>query len=426
MLSWETIDSITHIGGLVFQGALWTLLIYYLIISMFGWIKRKEIPAEKFPPVNKFAVIIAAHNEENVIANIIHSLKVLNYPKNMYDIFVIADNCNDNTAKIARENGAIVHERFDNVKKGKGYSLEWMFKRLFQLEEKYDAICILDADNLVSSNFLLEMNKQLQLGHQVIQGYLDSKNPSDSWISGNYSIAYWISNRLFQLPRYYLGLSCALGGTGFVMSTEVLKDIGWGATCLTEDLEFSLKLVLKGKRVSWCHEAKVYDEKPLRLSQSWRQRKRWMQGHCDCAARYLKDMLKKAFKDRDMVAFDSALYLIQPFIIVINGISIGFGLIKFIFSLNLASLFTLDMFLFISLIFFVTYINIIFVALEGKMSKKIAAYFLVYPVYSLTWVPIIIQGFLNKNKREWVHTLHTRSMNIQEVERLSERLGKVG
>lgn len=418
------LHSIMHSIEVISQGALVVVAAYYFIISIFGWVRRKEQSAENFPPVHKFAILVAAHNEENVISGIVRNLKRLKYPKEMYEVFVIADNCNDNTAKIARENGAKVYERFDEVKKGKGFSLEWMFKKLFDMEEQYDAICILDADNLVSTNFLMEMNKQLSLGHKVVQGYLDSKNPHDTWVSGNYSLSYWISNRLFQLPRHYLGLNCALGGTGFVMSTQVLKEIGWGATCLTEDLEFSLKLVLKGMRVAWAHDAKVYDEKPLKLKQSWRQRKRWMQGHCDCAERFLKDLLVKSVKERDMVAFDSALYLIQPFIIVFNAIFMLGSLLKFaLFSDHLlVTPFNMPLWLFAVITLVATYIYIVFVYIEGKLTAKVAAYYIVFPLYSLTWVPIIIQGFIHRHKREWVHTLHTRSMDISEIEKL-EKVG---
>jgi len=400
------------------QILLWAIFFYYLVISTFGWFKRKEEPAENFPLINKFAIIISAYNEEKVIGNIVRNLKGLNYPKDMYDIFVVADNCTDKTFFVAKDNGAIAYERFDADNRGKGHCLEWMFKKLFELEKQYDAIAIFDADNLASPNFLLEMNKQLCNGHKVIQGYLDSKNPYDSWISGNYSIAYWISNRLFQLPRYYLGLSCALGGTGFVMRTDILRQIGWGATCLTEDLEFSLKLVLRGMKISWSHEAIVYDEKPLLLSQSWRQRNRWMQGHCDCAGRYFKPLFLKGIRDRDPVALDSALYLLQPFVIVANGIGMVLGLIGVLINLN--DFININSISFGALILVLTYVNIVFVFAEGKLTKKIAKYFLVFPVYSLTWVPIIIQGFYNRNKKEWAHTLHTRALEIKDIKQLEK------
>jgi cellulose synthase/poly-beta-1,6-N-acetylglucosamine synthase-like glycosyltransferase len=402
------------------QYALLPVALYHLIISSFAWIKRKDISSDKFAPVKKFAFIVAAHNEETVIGNIVRNLKDINYPKDLYDIYVIADNCTDNTAKIAEKNGARVCERFNESKKGKGYALEWMFDKLFKMDKQYDAVCVLDADNLVSQNYLREMNAHLCRGHKIIQGYLDSKNPHDSLISGSYSITYWLNNRLFQLPRYYIGLCCAIGGTGFVVATDVLKEIGWGATCLTEDLEFTVKLVLRGLKVHWAHEAIVYDEKPITMAQSWKQRKRWMQGQADCIFRYLKDLLIMAFKNKSLVAFDCALYLVQPVIIVINGVALVLNMARLTLSIDFERLFSLQTFLSAIAVFVMTYISIIFIFAEGKYTKKVLEYFLIFPFYNLTWVPIIIQGFIDRNKKEWVHTLHTRAIEITDIENIEK------
>lgn len=439
---WELLKFLIKGVAFLIQNAMMCIFIYYLFISAFAWFKRKSKPAELYPIVSRFAVLVAAHNEELVVGNIIKNLKSLNYPKDMFDIFVIADNCDDDTAKVSEENGAIVYERFDNVKRGKGHSLEWMFDKLYKMKKKYDAVCIFDADNLASQNFLMEMNKQLCMGHKVIQGYLDSKNPTDSWISANNSIAFWIGNRLFQLPRYYLGFSCVLGGTGLVVSTDVLKDIGWGATCLTEDLEFTLKLVLKGMRVYWAHEAIIYDEKPLTLEQSWKQRTRWMQGQCDCIIRFFKDLIVKAYKDKDIVALDIALYLVQPIIAVINLLIMIIGVFTLIrnhYSYSYNQIYYgvpgytnigLPVYsnqsygnsiLFVTLItFFMMYINIFFLIIEKKLTFKTFIYFLTYPFYNFTWIPIIIQGFMKRNNKEWVHTLHTRVLDIDDIESMEK------
>ena len=227
-------NSFLYLSTQIIQILIFIAGCYYFGISVFGWIKRKEDSCKNYSPVKKFALVIAAHNEELVIAHIIDSLKLQNYPKELYDIFVVADNCTDNTSKIAAEHGAIVYNRTNNELRGKGFALEWMFEKIFEMETNYDAISIFDADNIVSSNYLAEMNKQLCKGHKVVQGYIDSKNPFDSWITCSYSIAFWLSNRIFQLPRYYLGLSCGLCGTGFCVETSVLKKIGWGATSLLE------------------------------------------------------------------------------------------------------------------------------------------------------------------------------------------------
>ncbi len=428
------------LNGLILslQVVMWGVFLYFFILSIFGWVKKKEIDIKEFPVKSRFAILVAAHNEEAVIGEAVRSLKKLNYPKELYDIFVIADNCDDNTSMVARKNGAIVYERFDNVKRGKGFSLEWMFKKLFAMDKEYDAVCVLDADNLVSSNFLMEMNKHLCMGHKVVQGYLDSKNPYDSWISGNNSIAFWISNRLVQLPRYYMGLSCILGGTGFIVATDILKEIGWGATCLVEDLEFTLKLILRGNKVYWAHDAVIYDEKPLTLKQSWRQRKRWMQGHFDCVGRFFKKLLVKAIKEKNPIAFDSLMYLAQPVVVVVSGagvlLSVLFGILNILYLtfgwklggfeliyIQDASLTIQKAFMgFVSCVFL--YISVFFVIIEGKMSKRIIKYLLLMPIYNLTWVPIIVKGFMDRDKREWTHTLHTRAMEISDIESL-EKVG---
>jgi cellulose synthase/poly-beta-1,6-N-acetylglucosamine synthase-like glycosyltransferase len=236
--------------SIICQAFLYGLTLYYLIISFFGLYRVKEVKNYS-KPKNKFALIIAAHNEELVIGNIVESLKSVDYPDELYDVFVIADNCSDGTIEAASARGAIVFERLDNRNKGKGYALDWMFHKLSSIDKQYNAVVIFDADNLASKNFLREMDQKLKEGYKVIQGYLDSKNPHDSWITECYSVAFWTSNRLFQLGRSNLGLSNQIGGTGFCVEINLLDKIGWGATCLTEDLEFTCKLVLNGYKVGW-------------------------------------------------------------------------------------------------------------------------------------------------------------------------------
>lgn len=391
---------------------------YLFGVQIFGWYKRKERPASSYRPQKRFALVIAAHNEELVIGHIIDSLLKQNYPKSLYDIFVIADNCTDNTAEIALRHGAKVYKRFNKTERGKGYALEWMFSQIYEMEEKYDVISVFDADNLVSSNFLLEMNKQLCKGYKVVQGYIDSKNPFDSWITCSYSIAFWLSNRIFQLPRYYLGLSCGLCGTGFCIEVDVLKRIGWGATCLTEDLEFTMKLALHNLKVAWAHNAIVYDEKPLTLKQSWKQRKRWMQGHADCAARFLGKLFKKAFKEGDLMAFDCAIYLFQPIRFIFVGLITVMLWVQTVFPespfYSLKYVFPAEVwYIFVIVQFF--YGPAVIMA-EKKFNIKVILGILVYPFYCLTWVPITIQGFLSKDNKSWSHTLHTREISINELE----------
>ena len=165
------------------QALIWIITIFWLyqiLVSVSSLIKLKDKPL-LVKKNHKFMAIIPAHNEEAVIVNLIESLKKQDYPKELLDIYVIADNCTDNTAKIAKEAGAIVYERFDEKNKTKGYAMNWFLNKKIEENADYDAFCIFDADNIVSVNFIKNMNKKLCQGEDVVQGYRDIKNPKDSW-----------------------------------------------------------------------------------------------------------------------------------------------------------------------------------------------------------------------------------------------------
>lgn len=452
----------------VFQILVFILAGYSFFLGLFGLYRKKE--TKDYRANKTYAMIVAAHNEEIVIGKLIESMQKQNYPKELYDIYVIADNCTDKTAEIARKYGVTVCERNVDDKRGKGYALEWMFAKLFKMDKKYDAICIFDADNLVHEDFLKEINSKMNQGYEVVQGYIDSKNPYDSWISSAYSIAFWSQNRLFQLARHNLGLSSQIGGTGFAISTSVLRDLGWGATCLTEDLEFTCKLVLNDGKVGWAHDAKIYDEKPLKLKASWIQRRRWMQGFTDVASRYFFKLLKKSIKERKFYVFDAAIYVLQPFSFLLIGIATVITFIKiyapsgggvFVIQdlvnntgIQILSLFqfvitplvlVLDkriskglcamMMLYATNIFVIpifatghsdlygTVVTIIFYAvlllatllLFGLKTFKFFFRFLLYSIYTLTWIPITVQGIARKNNKEWNPTKHVRNVEVCDV-----------
>ena len=166
------------------QALIWSLTIfwaYQVVISFCSLIKLKDKPL-KVNKNHKFMAIIPAHNEETVIKNLVDSLKMQDYPKELLDIYVIADNCDDRTAQIAEEAGAIVFKRFDETKKTKGYALNWFLGKKIEEKADYDAFCVFDADNIVDKDFIKNMNKKLCQGEVVVQGYRDIKNPTDSWI----------------------------------------------------------------------------------------------------------------------------------------------------------------------------------------------------------------------------------------------------
>ena len=387
--------------------------VYYFLIGFCGMWRRHE--DKILMPKKTFAVIVAAHNERAVIGQLIDNLQKLEYPKPYYDIFVVADNCTDDTAEIARAAGAIVCERRSDVGKGKGFALEWMFARLFSMERQYDAVVVFDADNLVHPRFLLEMNNRLLKGDQLIQGYLDAKNPYDTWVSGTFAIAFWVIDHIWHLAKTNIGLSSVLGGTGMCITTEVLKRHGWGATCLTEDMEFTMKSLVEGIKTTWAHDAIVYDEKPLTFMQSWNQRKRWAQGQFDVAHRFIPKMLKAGFERRYIRILDGCLHLLQPHFLLLSTFFIIVSYVQSAFPPFYTNIYALVPSQLMTVIMLGQYILPIIILLKIHVKWKAWLYLILYPVFIYSWIPIVFLGFLHRNEHEWSHTQHTRALSYGEL-----------
>lgn len=390
-----------------------TLTFYYFILSLFGLFRKKE--QKILMPEKSFALVVAAHNEEKVIGPLVENLLGMDYPRELFDVYVIADNCTDQTALIAKKSGANVHQRFNNVKRGKGYALEWMFNRLFKLDRGYDAVIIFDADNLVKENFLIEMNSKLCQGAKIVQGYLDSKNPYDTWVTRAFSITFWLSNRLLQLSRFNLGLSNVLGGTGMCISTDVLKEYGWGATSLTEDLEFSVKALMHGVKTTWAHDAVVYDEKALTFKQAWNQRKRWAQGQVDVAGRYLIPLIMKGIKERKFMYIDNAIHLFQPALVMIATFFTLTNIIPMMqdsYPPLFSSVMPWTGWQILSAIQF--FYPVAALTLE-RIPWRAYVGLIYYPIFIYSWIPIVFLGFLHRKDKKWSHTEHVRSISYEEI-----------
>lgn len=410
-------EGFLYFVSVVIQIAMLVIGCYYTVISLTGCLFRKEPKAtNQTNKTHKFALVVSAHNEEVVIGNLVDSMKNINYPEDSYGIFVIADNCTDNTAEVARQHGAQVYERFNDELKGKGYALDWMFEKIYEMD--YDAISVFDADNIVHPEYLNQMNKQFNKGYKAVQGYIDTKNPYDSWISLSYAISFWSINRTFQYARYTLGMCCQLCGTGFAVSTDVLKEIGWGATCLAEDMEFTMKLTLNNIKVGWAHDAIVYDEKPLTFSQSYKQRVRWMQGHADVLSRFFGKLVKKGIKERKIIPIDCAFYLFQPvrlialFYITLMSITQTFFPGMFFQFADVIPAFVWNTIVICQMLFVPC--TLLF---EGRLNWKVIKGYIPYYFYTFTWFPISVVGIFKKNNKEWFHTQHTRTISLAEIEK---------
>lgn len=390
--------------------------VYQFVFSLFGLYRKKK--KEHFPTTKSFAVLVAAHNEEQVVGALMENLKQLDYPEELYDVFVICDNCTDRTADIVREHGMHACVRTNPNLRGKGYAIEWMLKELWNMPRQYDAVVMFDADNLAAPNFLSEMNDDLSSGARVIQGYIDTKNPEDSWITAAYGISYWYINRLWQLSRHNMSMANFLGGTGMCFETKLLKEMGWGATSLVEDLEFTMRSVKNGVYPRFNYDAKVFDEKPLTFKASSRQRLRWMQGHFTVARRYFFPLLWQSIKERSLVKFDLALYGANVYIVLLTFLmtAIMWVDIAFFGGPNIANIYGYLPF-WLSFVAVAANILTFIVAmvLEKITYKKVYQYIILFPIYLLSWYPITFYAFFTQNNKQWSHTEHTRVVRMEEV-----------
>lgn len=256
--------------------ALWTT--YHIVYRVLGFFyTRKFKPAKN---QHKYAICIAARNEETVIGNLIASIKNQDYPSDLLTVFVVADNCTDKTAEVARNMGAICYERFDDVHKTKGFALQFLFKNIKKDYgiENFEGYFIFDADNLLNKDYITRMNEAFDSGEKIITSYRNTKNFDENWIASTYAIHWLRSARNSHRARSVFRIATNIQGTGFLFANELVRN-GWNYTSLTEDRAFTADAVAQGYPISYCDAAIFYDEQPTKLKVALRQRLRWSKGH---------------------------------------------------------------------------------------------------------------------------------------------------
>lgn len=383
----------------------------------------KKEPPHKEEKRHRFAVLICARNEEKVIGNLIKSIKDQTYGSENIRIFVMADNCTDETARTARLSGAVVYKREDTKRIGKGYALDALLSHISEDYPKnyFDGFFVFDADNVLDENYISEMNKTFSDGYDIITGYRNSKNYGDNWISAGYSLWFLRESKYLNQARFLLKSSCAVSGTGFFFSKRILeKCSGWPFHLLTEDIEFTVHNVISGEKVGYCKNAVLYDEQPVLFRQSWRQRMRWAKGYLQVFKKNGKNLIKGVFKG-DFSCFDMTMAIMPAVVIstlcaVINTASSVMTLIAggSIFPVLLSvgeSLFNIYLTLFA--------VGAITTATEWKMihtstAKKIF-YVFTFPLFMLTYIPISLAALFMKV--EWKPIEHNIKTTVAELKR---------
>ena len=391
--------------------------LYFAITGIFGFKNYKKSKFSEHKPKYKFGVIIPCRNEEAVIGNLIESLKQQNYPSDLVEIIAVPNNCTDDTAGAAKKAGAKILEP-DVPVKIKGDALENIFAKLVKRKD-LDAFIIFDADNLVHPDFIARMNDALCEGVEVAQGFRDAKNMGDNWLTGSYTIFYFIQNFFYNRARMNYSGSATINGTGFMMKKSVIAD-GFHTVTITEDSEFTGQCALRGIQVAFVEGAITYDEHPTSFKASWKQRKRWTSGTLDCSKVYGKKLIKQFFKTGNIACFDMALMYIAPTMMVLTSFLTA---ILFVFNVAGVQLFDLFSYMYaMGIAFFVlgyianVALNLFVIKYNNKNYKSMLSGVLLFTFFLLTWIPINVICLFKRTK-DWEQIEHGRSMTFEEIQK---------
>lgn len=389
----------------------------YVFVGLFA--KGKKFIAKTN---HRYAVIISARNESSVIQKLIDSIHNQTYPAELIDIFVVADNCTDDTAEIARKSGAVVYERFNNELVGKGYALDWLFERIRADygNDKFDAFIVFDADNVVAPAFIEEMNKVYDNGYKIITSYRNSKNYGKNWITAGYSLWFLREAKFLNNARMKLGTSCAISGTGFLIDSGIIKgNNGWIHHLLTEDIEFTTDSIINGEKIGYCREAVLFDEQPETFKQSYIQRLRWSKGFYQVFAKYSRRLLKGIFKG-SFSCYDMLMVIAPAMLLTLVSTVVNIAAVPLGFILDASNLWMLietliQAFIGFYIIFYV--LGLLTTISEWDQIRcpafKKMLYTFTFPLFMFTYVPISIIALFKKVK--WDPIKHSISKDIGEM-----------
>ena len=382
----------------------------------------KKDPPHKAETLHRYGVLIAARNEEAVIGNLVDSIKAQDYPTELVTVFVVADNCTDSTAATARHAGAVVYERQNKEQVGKGYALNFLLDHIDQdyTLDTFDGFFVFDADNLLKKDYISQMNRTFSDGYDVLTSYRNSKNYGDNWITAGYSLWFLREAEYLNHARMLLGTSCAISGTGFLFSREILRRYGgWNFYLLTEDIEFTIHSVTSGVRIGYCSGAMLFDEQPITFRQSWRQRMRWAKGYLQVFAHYGAKLLRNIFRRGagNFACFDMLMTIMPALLLAV--VCIG---LNTVFALTgvyggsealVASLLGLGQSYL--LLFFIGVVTTI--TQRGNINTptwKKVAYTFTFPLFMLTYIPIALCALFQR-RVQWLPVEHKVNVTINDL-----------
>ena len=361
---------------------------------------------------HRYAVLICARNEEAVIGDLLQSLRRQTYPRQFVQVFVMADNCTDRTAEIARAQGAAVYTRADTSRVGKGYALEALLEHIREdCPAGFDGYFVFDADNVLAPDYIEHMNETFSDGYEIVTSYRNSKNYGDNWITAGYGLWFLRESQYLNRARMRVGTSCAVSGTGFLFSRSALEATdGWPFHLLTEDIEFTVHHVLRGVTIGYCERAELFDEQPTRFRQSWRQRTRWTKGYLQVFQKYGRALLRAAAQG-DFAAYDMSMNILPAFILSALGLAVELAILtlSLVHGGGLAAVGISLARVFGGMYFTLFVLGALTTVTEWRhihttTAKKIGAV-LTFPLFMFTYLPISLAALFAR--AEWKPIYHS-------------------
>ncbi len=402
---------------------LFTVCYFYQYVYIAVGLIRKHKSYPEVKPGRRYAILIAARNEESVIGHLLDSIRNQSYPAEFIDTYVVADNCTDKTAALSEEKGAFVYRRHNTEQIGKGYALEFLLEKIHEKVGKdyYDAFFVIDADNLLTEDFVLHMDRCCAAGNKIATSYRNSKNYGVNWISSGYALWFLREARYLNNPRCTLNTSCAISGTGFMVHKDIInRQGGWKHFLLTEDIEFSVDAVCQGEKIAYCGDAMLYDEQPVTFKQSWRQRLRWSRGFLQVIYHYGIGLLKGIFTGVgfscvDMLLTIAPAFLISTLSVLANGAGMVYACVcdpaqipAVLWEIGKLSLAVYGLLFFAGTITMITEWK----KIRCSAVKKILSLF-TFPLFMFTYLPIGIESLFVRPG--WKPITHTHATTLAEV-----------
>ncbi len=399
------------------------ILLFYRTIYTFIGFFFKAPKYEKSHQNNKYAIVIAARDEEKVIGNLIDSIKKQTYPQEKITIFVVADNCKDNTAKTCRDQGAIVYERFNDKQISKGFGLQYLFK---MIEKDYkilsfDYFLFFDADNLLKKDFVEKINDAFNSGLDVCTSFRNIKNFDTNIISSGYGIHFYRNTLCSHRPRSVLKTSTHVTGTGYGCKAEILKD-GWKYTNLTEDAEFSSVCFSQNLKCGYCEEAEIYDEQPIDIKTALKQRLRWRKGALICFKNHSSKLLKNLFKNHSWSSYD-LFWQTFPYDLFSFVLLVSVQIFAIIYAFCVTGNFSLNgLFSYFLNFIILTYISSLFIGVLVVIKErkrfyvsffKLLFYLIMWPFFDIISIVIVVVALFKNVK--WTKIKHECSTNIDDM-----------